>query len=132
VSERPKNPLLYTLAALVLLEGAAFVAAAIYLVVEIFVAPAASLASAIAYAVTAAIFGVLIIVLARATLRARPWVRGAIVCLSVLQLLVAGSILVTNEAPLFGWSLCLPAVAMVVLLFTGPVFRATARTPRDE
>lgn len=131
MNERPKTPLLYALGAVVLLEGTALVVAAIYLVVEIFSAPTASLASAIAYAVTAAIFGALVLFAGWSAIKGRPWIRGAIVCLALLQLLVAGSILVTNEAPLFGWILCVPAVAMVVLLFTGPVIRATARPPRD-
>jgi len=132
VSERPKTPLLYALAGLILLEGVALVAAAIYLVVEIFTAPTASLSSAIAYAVTAAIFGALVLVVGWSSIKGRPWIRGAVACIALIQLLLAGSILVTNEAPLFGWTLCLPALAMVVLLFTGPVMRATARPARDD
>jgi hypothetical protein len=131
VSERPKNPLLYALAALVLLEGVALSAGAIYLVIEIFMGKPGYLTTAIAYAVTAAIFAVLVIVVARNILRARPWIRGAVVALAVLQGLVAYSILITKE-PTLGWVLLLPALAMVVLVFTRPVMRATDRTPRDD
>jgi hypothetical protein len=131
VSERPKNPLLYTLAALVLLEGVALAAATIYLVVEIFVGNPSYLATAVAYAVTAAVFAVLVLFVGRSVLRARPWVRGAVVAIAVLQALVAYSILVTRE-PTFGWILLAPAVAMVVLVFTRPVLRATTREPRDD
>ncbi|HEX4058607.1 MAG TPA: hypothetical protein VHX87_09885 [Galbitalea sp.] len=131
MSERPKNPLLYTLAALVLLEGAGLVAGTIYLVVEIFVGNPEYPATAIAYAVTAAIFAVLVIMVGWNILRARPWIRGAVVALAVLQGLVAYSILVTKE-PTLGWVLLAPALVLVVLVFTRPVLRATARPSRDD
>lgn len=131
MSERVKPALLYVLAVLVFLEGLALVGATIYLVVEIFVGAASFLATAIAYAVTAAIVAALVIVVGRAILRGRPWIRGAVVCLSILQLLLAYSIVITRE-PTFGWVLAVPAVAMLVLLFTRPVLRATARPTGDE
>jgi len=131
VSERSKPALLYVLAALVFLEALAFAGATIYLVVEIVVGAASFLATAIAFAVTAAIVAALVIVVARAILRGRPWIRGAVVCLAVLQLLLAYSIVITKE-PLFGWVLAIPAIAMLVLLFTRPVLRATARPTGDE
>ena len=131
MSERPKSALLYALAALVFIEGVACAAAGIYLVVEIFIAPTASLASAIALAVCAFIVAVGLVFFARATLRARPWIRGAVVCVAILQLLVAYSILIT-KAPTLGWILAVPAVAMIVLVFTPPVLRATMRPPRQE
>ena len=131
MSDRPKIPLLYALAALVLLEGVALAAVAIYLVVEIFVAPTASLASAVALVVCALIAAAGMVFFALSTVRGRPWIRGAIVCVAVLQVLIAYSILITR-APTLGWVLVVPAVAMVVLLFTRPVLRATARPPREE
>jgi hypothetical protein len=130
VNNERKPALLYALAVLILLEGAAFVAGTIYLVVEIFIGDPKFLTTAIAYAVTAAILSILVIVVGRAALRARPWIRGATVCIAVLQLLVAYSILITSE-PALGWILAVPAVALLVLLFTRPVLRATARPDRD-
>jgi hypothetical protein len=131
VNERPKPALLYVLAALILLEGVALAAATIYLVVEIITQPHDSLSSAIAYAATTAIAAALIIVVARATLNGRPWIRGATVCIAILQLLVAYSIVIT-KAPTLGWVLAVPALALLVLLFTRPVLQATARPPRDD
>jgi Na+/melibiose symporter-like transporter len=131
VNERRKPVLLYALAALIFLEGVALAAATVYLVVEIFVGDPRSVTTAIAYAVTAAIAAVLVLFVARATLGGRPWIRGATVCIAVLQLLVAYSILITRE-PILGWVLAVPAVALLVLLFTRPVLRATARPSRDE
>lgn len=129
MSERRYPVLLYVLASLVLLEGAALAAATVYLVVEIFIGAASFLTTAIAYAVTSAIAAVLVVLVARAVFRARPWSRGAVVCISILQLLVAYSIVITKE-PLVGWILVVPAVVMLVLQFTRPVLRATAR-PTD-
>jgi hypothetical protein len=123
--------LLYALAALIFAEGLAFSAGTIYLVIEIFVGDPRYLTTAVAYAVTSAVLSALVLVVGRATLRARPWIRGATVCIAVLQLLVAYSIVITNE-PALGWILAVPAVALLVLLFTRPVLRATARPARDD
>jgi hypothetical protein len=131
VNERQRPALLYALAALIFLEGIALVAATVYLVVEIFVGDPRSVTTAIAYAVTAAIVAALVLVVGRATLAGRPWIRGATVCIAVLQLLVAYSILITKE-PTVGWVLAVPAIALLVLLFTRPVLRATARPSRDD
>jgi hypothetical protein len=131
VSGTRKPALLYLLSALILLEGVAVAIAAIYLVVEIFAAPTASVATAIALAVVVAIAAVALGVLARGVLRARPWIRGATVCIAVLQLLVAYSILITKE-PTLGWVLAVPAVALLVLVFSPPITRATAREPRED
>jgi hypothetical protein len=131
VNQSQKPALLYTLAALIFLEGAALAAATVYLVVEIFVGDPRSVTTAIAYAVTAAVVAVLVLFVGRATLGGRPWIRGATVCIAVLQLLVAYSILITKE-PTLGWVLAVPAIVLLVLLFTRPVLRATARRSRDD
>jgi hypothetical protein len=131
VNNRPKPVLLYALAALILLEGAAFALGTIYLVIEIFIGDPRNFGTAIAYALTAAILSALVIVVGRFALLARPWIRGATVCIAVLQLLVAYSIIITT-APALGWILLVPAILMLVLLFTSPVLRATARPGRDD
>ena len=131
MNERPVPPLLYVLAAIILLEGAFFALCTGYLVIEIFAGSPKSASTAIAIALTAAILLALVLVVGRAALRARPWIRGATVCLSVLQLLVAYSIIVT-VAPTLGWVLVVPALGMLVLLFTPAVLRATARPDRED
>lgn len=127
MSERSKPALLYVLAALILLEGVALAGVTIYLVVEIFVAPTASIASAIALAVVSAIATVGLIAVGVSTIRSRPWIRGAAICWQVLQLLLAYSILRAGSSGL-AWLLAVPAVLIVVLIFTPPVARALART----
>jgi len=133
VSERPKAALLYVLAALLFLEGIALCGAAIYLVVEILVAPTDSIASAVALAVCAVIAGAGMIFVAYSTLRARPWIRGAAIAWQVLQVLVAISILQARAATsiAFATILIVPAVAVIVLVFTKPVMAATSRFRED-
>jgi hypothetical protein len=130
VSERPRRAALNALAALILLEGVALAALAIYLVVEIFLAPTASVASAIALAVCAVIAAIGLAVLSRAVLRGRPWIRGATICWQVLQVLVAVSILQAKapSSPLIGGVLIVPAVVIVALLFTPTVVAWTSRS----
>jgi hypothetical protein len=131
VNAEPKPVLLYALAAVILLEGAAFAAGTIYLVIEIFIGDPKFVTTAIAYAVTAAILSALVLFVGRSTLRGRPWIRGATVCLAVLQLLLAYSIVITRE-PTLGWVLAVPSVLMLALLFTRPVLKATARPARTD
>lgn len=133
MSERPKAALLYVLAALLFLEGIALCGAAIYLVVEILVAPTDSIASAVALAVCAVIAGAGMIFVAYSTLRARPWIRGAAIAWQVLQVLVAISILQARAATsiAFATILIVPAVAVIVLVFTKPVMAATSRFRED-
>jgi hypothetical protein len=122
---------LYVLSALLLLEALALAAATIYLVIEIFSAPVASAGSAIALAVLVAVLAVGVFLVARATLVGRPWIRGATICLAVLQLLLAYSIVIT-KAPTLGWIIAVPAVALLVLVFTPPVLKATTRPTRES
>jgi hypothetical protein len=129
VSGRPKRALLYVLAALIFLEGVALAAGMVYLVIEILVAPTASVASAVALAVCAAIAAAGLILVAWSTLKGRPWIRGATLCWQIIQVLVAWSILQAS-APAVAWSLIVPAVVIVVLLFTPSVTAATTR-PRN-
>ena len=131
MSETRKPALLYTLSALLLVESIALVAATIYLVIEIFSAPIASVGSAIALAVLVAILAVAVGFMARATAAGRPWIRGATICLAVLQLLLAYSIVITKE-PTLGWVLAVPAAVMLVLVFTRPVLAATTRPVNDD
>lgn len=129
MSERPKRGLLYVLAALLFLEGIALCGAAIYLVVEIFTAPTDSIASAVALAVCAAVAGAGLIFVARSTLQGKPWIRGASIAWQVLQVLVAISIIQAKAATsvAFAVILIVPALVIVVLLFTKPVMAATSR-----
>jgi hypothetical protein len=131
VSEKTKPALLYVLSALIFIESLGILAYAIYLGVEIFSGHPTSLATSVAIAVTILVLAVLVFALGLATLRARPWIRGATVTVAILQLLLAYSIIIT-KAPTLGWILAVPAVLLIVLVFTPPVLRATTRPPRED
>jgi ABC-type branched-subunit amino acid transport system permease subunit len=117
------------LACLILLEAAALAVGTIYLVVQLFVAKPESFVSAVALAVVAAIATAGLVLIGRGTLRGQPWIRGAAICWQIIQVLVAVSIL-QAQAPGVAWLLIIPAVAIIVLLFTRPVLAATVRRDR--
>ena len=133
VNEKTKPALLYVLSALIFIEAAGLAAGTIYLGIEIFIGDPSDIGSAVAYAVTALVFTVLVAVVALSTLRARPWIRGASVCIAILQGLLAYSILVSGQSTAYlGWVLLVPAVLLIVLVFTPSVLRATARPTRED
>jgi len=123
-----KHPLLVTLAVLVFAECALLSAATIYLVVELLVATPDSFASAIALTVLTAIAAVWLGVIAVNILKGRSWTRGATVVWQVLQIAIAiGCFQGLFARPDIGWALLLPAIAVLLLLFTKPVMAGTAR-----
>ncbi|QNE46029.1 hypothetical protein F1C58_03290 [Glaciihabitans sp. INWT7] len=129
VSRRPA--LLVLLALLLALECAALVAVACYLVIELLVARPDSIATAIALLlldVLAAIWGG---TMAVHTLRGRSWIRSGAMTWQILQIAVGiGSFQAPFSRPDIGWLLILPAVGVIILLFTPSVIAATRR--QDE
>ena len=125
----PRNPLLVLLAVLLFAECALLVAATVYLVVELLIATPASLASALFLPVLTGIAAAWLGVIAVNTLRASPWIRGAAITWQVLQIAVAiGCFQGLFAQPTIGWALLIPALAVLVLVFTPPVVQATKRT----
>jgi hypothetical protein len=126
VASRP--PLLVLLAALLFLECALLTAAAVFVLVELLVAPADSVASAIALLILALIAALWLGVIAVNTLRGRSWIRGAAVTWQLLQIAIGiGSFQGLFARPDIGWLLVIPAIVVLVLLFTPPVVAATKR-----
>ena len=116
------------LAVLVFAECVLLVAATLYLVVEMLVATPESYASAIALTVLTAIAALWLGVIGVNMLRGRAWTRAAAVVWQVLQIAVAiGCFQGLFARPDVGWALLVPALAVLVLLFTKPVIAATAR-----
>ena len=116
------------LAGVLFLEATALIAATVYLVVELLVARPDSVASAIALTVCVAIAAAWVTTIAVNTLRGRAWIRGAAI---VVQVLIAAVALGSFQGVLpradIGWILLIPAIAVVVLLFTKPVLAETSR-----
>jgi len=123
----PRHPLVIALAVLVFAEFLLLVAATVFLVVELLVDTPSSMASALFLTLLTAIAAVWLGVIALNILRGRAWVRGAAVVWQILQIAVAvGSFQGLFARPDIGWALLIPALVVLVLLFTRPVIEATS------
>jgi hypothetical protein len=121
-----RHPLVTTLVAVLFLECAAITAAVIFLILELLIATPDSAVSAIALAVVTALAAVWVAVIGVHTLRGNAWIRGAAITVQVLFIAIAiGSFQGFLPRPDIGWLLLLPAVTVIVLLFTKPVRHAT-------
>ncbi|WP_168626499.1 MULTISPECIES: hypothetical protein [unclassified Cryobacterium] len=123
-----KSVALRFLVGLLFLECVMLAAAAVFLLFELLTERPASYASAVAILVLTLIAAIWLAFTAVSTLRGHAWVRGAIVVWQVLQLgLAIGSFQGLFARPDIGWLLAIPAVLVLVLLFTKSVMAATAR-----
>lgn len=128
VNVREGNPLLVVLALLIFAECALMAAATGYLVFELFTSVPASYPSAIFLTLLVALAATWLAIVGIHTLRGSPWIRGAVVAWQVLQIAVAvGCFQGLFARPDVGWLLLLPAIVVLVLLFTKPVIAATTR-----
>lgn len=132
VSELPakpaRHPFVLLLVVLLFMECALLAGATIYLVIELLTATAASLASALALTVLTAIAAVWLGFISANVLRGRAWTRGAAIVWQVLQGAVAiGCFQGIFAQPTIGWLLLIPALVVLVLLFTPPVVGAISR-----
>jgi hypothetical protein len=115
------------LAAVLFLEAAALAAATVVLIFELLVARPDSFASAVALTVCAAIAAAWVFVIALNSLRGRAWIRGAAIVVQVLiAALALGSFQGLGSRVDIGWLLLIPAIAVMVLLFTKPVLAETS------
>jgi hypothetical protein len=121
------HPLVLLLAGIIFLECAALVGAVTFLVVELLIETPDSAASAIALAVVTALAAVWVGAIGVHTVRGNAWIRGAAITVQALLIAVAiGSFQGFVPRPDIGWILLIPAIAVLVLLFTKPVIAATA------
>jgi hypothetical protein len=99
-----------------------------YLIFELGSEAPQSYPSAIALTALTALAAIWVAVIAVSTLRQQAWIRGAAVVWQVLQISVAiGSFQGAFARPDVGWLLLIPAITVLVLLFTKPVLAATTR-----
>ena len=125
--KRRHHPLVLLLAAVLFLEAAALAVVTVVLVVETLVDRPDSYVSAVALAVFAAIAAVWVGAIAVNSLRGRAWIRGGAIVVQVLLAAVAlGSFQGLLPRADIGWLLLLPAIVVMVLLFTKPVLAETA------
>ena len=129
-SGRPAS--LIALAAFLFLEAAGLAVIAIVLILELVTQRPDSVLTAVALVILVALGAVFLAVVAVHTLRGRYWIRGATMTWQILQILVAISSFqgVFGRADI-GWALLIPAVIVIILLFT-PGVRAATRRPDPE
>ena len=126
-----RHPLVVALAVLVFAECALLGAATTYLLIELLIDTPSSYPSAIALTVLVTIATAWLAVIATNILRGRAWTRGAAIVWQVLQIAVAiGCFQGAFARPDIGWVLLIPAIAVLVLLFTPPVLEAISK--RDD
>ncbi|MCU1419730.1 MAG: hypothetical protein JWP30_1309 [Homoserinimonas sp.] len=119
---------LVSLSVLLFAEAGALAAAAVYLVVELLVDVPSSYPAAIFVLLLAILACVWVGLIAVNALRGASWIRGAAVVWQVLQVsLGVGSMQGIFARPDIGWLLIIPALVVLVLLFTRPVLQATMR-----
>ena len=124
----PSHPLLTVLAVLLFAECALLVVATGYLVVELLTVVPESYASAVFLTVLTAVAAGWLGAIAIGAVRRRPWIRGAAIVWQVLQGAVAiGCFQGIFAQPAIGWVLLIPALVVLVLLFTPPVVAALRR-----
>jgi hypothetical protein len=119
VSSRPPGPLLAA-AALVALQGLGVVGLAVFLVVESLTATTSDLGRAVGAALIALLAGAGLLLVGRGLLRRARWARSPALVVDLIAVPVSIGLLQGGRwyvgAPLLLW-----AVAVVVLLFSGPV-----------
>nr|WP_221420823.1 hypothetical protein [Conyzicola lurida] len=116
------------LAAVIFIEAVALYLVTAVLIVEMLIARADSIASALALTVCTAIAAVWVTVIAINTLRGKAWIRGAAIVVQVLIAAVAlGSFQGLFSRVDIGWLLLIPAIVVMVLLFTKPVLAETSQ-----
>jgi uncharacterized membrane-anchored protein len=131
LSMRKRGRLLTALSAILFLESGLLGVGAVVLVVALLTTRPDSVASAIALIVLVVVLAGGLALVALNTLRARPWIRGAALTWQLLQIAIAAaSFGGLVPRPDIAWLLLIPAVAVIVLLFTKPVMAVTTREPR--
>jgi len=125
---RRRPALLILLAALIYLEATALGVASVVLLLDLLTQRPDSYASGVAILVLTILATVWLAVMATHALLGRPWIRGGAVTWQVLQIAIGiGSFGGLFSRPDIGWLLIIPAVIVLVLLFSPTVIRATKR-----
>jgi hypothetical protein len=123
-----RSPALLGLLAVVGLEFLAMVVVTVVLVVELLVAPAASIASGIALTVLVAVAALWLGALLNGLWQSRSWVRSGIIVWQVLQGAVAiGAFQGVFRVAAVGWVLLIPALLGITLVLSRSVTAALAR-----
>jgi hypothetical protein len=122
-----RHPAVVALVVILWAETAVLAAATVLLVVELLVAPSASIGNAVMLAVIVALAAVWLGFIAAGVLRGQAWTRAAIVVVHVLVGAVAiGSVQGPSPRPDIATGLFVLVAVTLVLLFQKPVMAATS------
>jgi hypothetical protein len=122
------NPALVLLGLLIAAEGLLMAGVFVWSLLQLLTGRPASLASAVAITILAALAAVWVLVIAIQTFRARPWIRAAAITWQLLQIAVAvGCFQGIYAEPGLGWALLIPSLVVIGLVLSPPVTRATRR-----
>jgi len=125
-SGRP-SPALVLLAVLLFAEAAGLALVGIWLIGAMLTSAPATLGGGIAIIVLALGAAAFMFAVALGSLRGQRWIRGAAVTWQLMQLALAlGAFQGVLAVPSVGWALLIPAVLVIVLLFTRSVIAATS------
>ncbi|QWS34229.1 hypothetical protein AABM26_12260 [Curtobacterium aetherium] len=124
-----RRPLaLLVLIAVVGLEFLALAAVTVFLLVELLTTPAASVASAIALLVLAALATLWLGAMVVGLRRGRAWVRSGVLVWQVLQgALAIGAFQGASRVPAVGWALLIPALLGITLVLSRAVVAQLTR-----
>ncbi len=133
-NSRRRSPALILLAVLLFAEAAALAAVTVWLILSMLTSAPATFGGGIAIISLALLATVFMFAVAAGSLRGRRWIRGAAVTWQLMQLALAlGAFQGILAVPSVGWALLIPAVLVIVLLFTRSVLAATsAEDPRQH
>ncbi|HWM35301.1 MAG TPA: hypothetical protein VNR36_13830 [Pseudolysinimonas sp.] len=127
MSDRRRPAPFWVLLALLTAEFVLVAMLAVTLLVELFVAEATSVPTAIALTVLAFIAAAWLGATVVGAFRGQAWIRGSAIVWQVLQFAVgAGSISGAFSTPAIGWPLVAVALVAFVLLLSKPVVEATS------
>jgi hypothetical protein len=132
-SGRP-SPALVLLAVLLFVEAIGLALAGLWLIGAMLTSAPATVGGGIAIIVLALGAAAFMFAVAFGSLRGQRWIRGAAVTWQLMQLALAlGAFQGVLAVPSVGWALLIPAVLVIVLLFTRSVIAATsAENPRGR
>lgn len=123
-----RRPLaLVVLAVLLFAEATALAVVTVWLIVAMLTSAPATFGGGVAIIALALAAAAFMFAVAIGSLRSRRWIRGAAVTWQLMQLALAlGSFQGILAVPSVGWALLIPAVLVIVLLFTPSVIAATS------
>lgn len=127
-SVRPKG--VFIIAGIVVLEALALLAVAAWYVYELFESTPLSYGGAVFFVVLVLLLAAGLLAVGHFLFRGYRWPRSAVLVWQLFMVLLAVTTMTSGQV-LIGWAMLLPAVIVLILLFTKDVIAYTSRTSKD-